>query len=258
MKSEVDRTPATEASVWEGLRDTGRFIKESYAMFKQEMAESRAEFDRLRKESDDKFNREMAESRAESDRLRKESEARFNREMAESRTESDRLRKESEARFSREMAESRAEFDKRMKELNEQIGGMSNSDGLFAEEYFFNAFEQGQQSFFGETFDDIKRNVKSIVVGCRDQYDIVMLNGKSVGIVEVKYRARLDDIPKVINKANTFRGNFPGFENHQVYLALATLVFNERLEDECIKNGIAIVKQVGDTVVINDAHLKVY
>jgi len=203
MKSAVDKTPATEASVWEMFRETDRLIKESKVAFKQEMEESRAAFDQR-------------------------------------------------------MAESRADFDRRMKKLNEQIGGMSNSDGLFAEEYFFNSFEQGQQTFFGEKFDDMVKNAKGINKGYKDEYDILMLNGESVGIVEVKYRARLDDIPKIINKVNTFRGNFSQYQNHQVYLALATLVFDKRLEDECIKNGIAIVKQVGDTVVINDKHLRIY
>ena len=207
MKSEVDKTPVTQADVWEMIMKLSM----------------------------------------EADRQRKESEAKFDRALEKSRAE-----------FDSAMEKSRAEFEYRLKKMNEQIGGMSNSDGLFAEEYFFNSFEQGKQTFFGEEFADIKRNVPSMVVGFKDEYDIVMLNGKSVGIVEVKYRARPDDIPKIINKAETFRVNFPRYQNHQIYLALATLVFNKRLEDECIKNGIAIVKQAGDTVVINDKHLKVY
>jgi len=232
MKREVDKTPATEASVWEGFRETERLINESYTKFKQEMEASRAESERLRKESDAKFQQEMEQSRAEFDRRKAESDAAFEK--------------------------SRVDFDKRMKKLDERIGGMSNSDGLFAEEYFFNSFEDGQQTFFGEKFDDIVRSAKGINKGFKDEYDIVMLNGKSVGIVEVKYRARLDDIPKIVNKANTFRGNFPNYQNHQIYLALATLIFNERLEDECIKQGIAIVKQVGDSVVMNYDHLKIF
>jgi hypothetical protein len=34
--------------------------------------------------------------------------------------------------------------------------------------------------------------------------------------------------------------------------------FYLELEQECTKQGIAIIKQVGDTVVINDAHLKTF
>jgi hypothetical protein len=91
-----------------------------------------------------------------------------------------------------------------------------------------------------------------------DEYDIVMLNGHSVGIVEVKYKARDTDVQKVINKANTFRINFPKYKDHQFYLALASLTFENQAEGDCIKQGIAVVKQVGDTVVINDENLKVF
>jgi len=34
--------------------------------------------------------------------------------------------------------------------------------------------------------------------------------------------------------------------------------FYPELEQECINEGIAIIKQVRDTVVINDKHLKVF
>ena len=36
------------------------------------------------------------------------------------------------------------------------------------------------------------------------------------------------------------------------------MVFYPELEQACISEGIAIIKQVGDTVVINDKHLKVF
>jgi hypothetical protein len=185
----------------------------------------------------------------------RESSARFERDMATS-----------SARFERDMAASRAEYDKRnaetnrqLKELKESINGISKSNGLFAEEYFFNAFENGKQTFFGEKFDDMIPNLKTgLNETIRDEYDIVLVNGKSVGIIEVKYKGRLDDIPQIINKAHSFRVNYPKYRNHQVFLALAALIFNQRIEDECKKQGIAIVKQVGDTVVIYDENLKAF
>ena len=186
--------------------------------------------------------------------------------------EGERLRKEAEARFDREMALSNAAFEKRnaefekqrietnrqLQELSKSINGISKSNGLFAEEYFFNSFEKGKSTFFGETFDDIERNIKGIEPGFKDEYDILLINGNAVGIIEVKYKGRIDDIPDIINKAHTFRVNYPKYQNHRVYLALATMMFNQRLEDECIKQGIAIVKQVGDKVIIADEHLKAF
>ena len=168
--------------------------------------------------------------------------------------ETDRLMKETD----KQLKESAADFDRRIQKLEELTGGMSNNQGFFAEEYFFNSFDKGKQNFFGEKFDDIERNIKGIEPGSKDEYDIVLLNGKSVGIVEVKFKAHKNDIPGIVRKAKTFRVNFPKYEKHQIYLGLATLVFYPDLEQECIEQGIAVVKQVGDTIVINDEHLKVF
>ena len=39
-----------------------------------------------------------------------------------------------------------------------------------------------------------------------------------------------------------------------MYLGLAIMVFYPKLEEECGKDGI----QAGDTIIINDDHLKVF
>jgi hypothetical protein len=88
--------------------------------------------------------------------------------------------------------------------------------------------------------------------------DIVLFNGKSVCIVETKYKGRKDNLPKVIRKAETFRATYPDYAKHKIYLGLSALVFDDEIEQECIRKGIAIIKQVGDTVVINDKNIKVF
>ena len=151
-----------------------------------------------------------------------------------------------------------ADYDKRMKNLEDRYGSHVQNLGSFAEEYFFNSFEKGKQNFFGEKFDDIDKNVKGIKRGFKDEYDIVLFNCASIAIVEVKFKAHENDLPKIVKKAETFRINYPDFTNHQIFLGLASMAFYPELEDECIKAGIAIVKQVGDTVIISDEHLKAF
>jgi len=149
------------------------------------------------------------------------------------------------------------ETDRRMKELQKQIGGMAYNQGSFAEEYFFNSFENGKQNFFGEKFDKIKKHLTHFWQGVEDEYDIVLYNHASVALIEVKYKAHLNDIPMVLRKAETFRILFPNYKDFKIYLGLASMSFYPELEEECINQGIAIIKQVGDTVVINDKHLKI-
>jgi len=37
---------------------------------------------------------------------------------------------------------------------------------------------------------------------------------------------------------------------------MTSMSFYPELEQECINEGIAVIKQIGDTEVINDKHLK--
>ena len=165
------------------------------------------------------------------------------RELTLKQTETDRQMKET---------------DRKMDKLQKMVGGMAENQGSFAEEYFFNSFEQGKRNFFGEKFDEIEKNLKNHWQGLKDEYDIVLFNHTSVALIEVKYKAHINDIPDVLKKAETFRILFPNYKDFRIYLGLASMSFYPELEEECINNGIAIIKQVGDTVVINDKHLKVY
>jgi len=219
--------PDTFETVLASLKETGERFREMEQLFRED-----------RKESDRLFR----EDREESERLIKETRE-LQKENAEQMKETDRQMKDT---------------DRRMKKLQKTLGEWADNHGAFAEDYFFNSFEDGKQNFFGEEFDDIDKNVKGIKKGYKDEYDILLINGKSLGIVEVKFKAHINDVPKILRKAETFRANFPDYEKHQVYLGLATLAFYPELEQECIDKGIAIIKQVGDTVVINDAHLKIF
>jgi hypothetical protein len=150
------------------------------------------------------------------------------------------------------------ETDRRMKELQKTVGGWANNHGTFAEEYFFNSFEKGEQNFFGESFDLIQKNLSSFWQGIKDEYDIVLYNHTSVALIEVKYKAHVNDIPNVLKKADTFRILFPNYKDFKIYLGFASMSFYPELEQKCINEGIAVIKQVGDTVVINDTNLKAY
>ena len=124
-------------------------------------------------------------------------------------------------------------------------------------EYFFaNAFIDGKKNFFGEEFDEIICNMVGDVTD--SEYDVVMINGKSVCIIECKYKAYEKDVRRVLNKPKSFRINFPEYENHKIFLGLASKAFYPEIIDECEKNGIAVIKESGDNVSINYKHLKEY
>ena len=181
----------------------------------------------------------------------------------EQNAETERQRKENERYLTEKFAETEQlikENAERMKELQQTVGGWSNSHGFFAEEYFINSFKKGEKKFLGEKFDKFMDHVKPVPKkdGFEDEYDMMLINGNSVGIIEAKFKLRQKNIPQILRKAETFRVNCHEYAHLNVYLGVAALTFDPVAEKECIDKGIAIIKQVGDTVVILDEHLKVF
>ena len=162
----------------------------------------------------------------------------------------------SQKEFDKRFEKSREEFHEDLKKINKTLGSWSHNLGDFAEEYFQNSFEQGKTNFFGEHFDKLRKNLKGDE--SEDEYDIVLINGEYVGIVEVKFKGHENNIPDILKQANTFRENFPKYKGHKIYLGLASMSFYKELEERCKNEGIAIIKQVGDNVIINDKHLKAF
>ena len=148
---------------------------------------------------------------------------------------------------------------KSIKAMQKEIGGIAHSNGEVAESYFINSFEKNPY-FAGQDFQFVEGNVRKYAkaLNLRGEYDLLLYNGTSVAIIEIKYKAKKEDVEQVINKVATFKTLFPHYHNHVIYLGLAGLHVNVTAEKEAIKQGVAVIKQVGNAMVINDAHLKVF
>ena len=187
----------------------------------------------------------------------KESEEKFNREMKEMR-EADQKRSEE---FDRDLKKSREEFDRKMDKMREEIGGIGHSNGDVAEEYFQNAF-QDNPALNGQIYDKVSFNLhtKNKKKQIEGEFDLVMLNEESAAIIEIKYHLEKGNIEKVLKKAlnrvKTFKALYPEYENHKLYLGIAALSFKENVENVIHKEGIAVIKQIGDKMVINSKNLK--
>jgi len=289
MEQKAEYQPATQESVWAAFRETDRLLKEYAVDFDRRMKKQEkkreaaaAAFDlqlQREREEREKERKEREKERKEREREREAAAAAFDLQLQKEREEREKERKEREkereerekerkaaaAAFDLQLQKDRekreateAAFNKRMKKIDETLGAWANNQGAFAEDYFFNSFENGKRNFFGEPFDRIEKNLKPLDYVIKDEYDLVMVNGKSVAIIEVKYKAHEHNIPQVIGKVDTFRANYPNYARHKIFLGLASLSLYPLVEQECTKNGIAVIKQVGDAVVINDAHLRAY
>jgi hypothetical protein len=240
-----------------------RLYKEKQAEDERLHKERQAEDERLRKKKQAEDECLRKERQAEDERLRKEKQAEDECLRKEKQAEDERLRKEKEAedeRIGKEderiLKEMFAESARQIKENYKQIGGIGNNNGAAATEFFYNSFRYGNKKLFGQQFDDVfKEEQRRTKKGFEDEYDILLFNGQAVCIVEVKYKADTNDVAQTLRKEKTFRANFPECHDKKLYLALASMSFHPKTEEACAKEGIAIIKQMGDTVVIDDKHL---
>ena len=223
-------------------------------------------------ESEEKSNREFAQMREEARRMREDSEKEWQKMREESERERQKMREESEKerqkideeakKRSEDLDRKRAEIDLLMKEnartiheINKTLGIIGNNNGEFAEEYFLSAFQKNPQ-LNGETYKKVITNMRFEEFD--DEYDIFLSNDESVAIIEVKYSARKNDIGKLLQKAENFRKFLPRYNNRKLYLGIASLSFRKITENRIMEQGIAVIKQVGEKMVVYDKNLKVF
>ena len=236
------------------IKETGRQMKETDRQLKEEYARCRK---KLQEESDRRV-REIRESRAEFKeyvKVRKEQEEKEKQARKEQEEKEKQARKEQEEKEKQEWKEMRAY----LKEIEREVGGIAHSNGEMAEEYFYNAFKKNM-TFVNETFDTIKKNLSYNDGYHEAEFDIVLFNGKSAALIEVKYNAKPNnvEIEKLISRVEVFRILFPKYAHYEIYLGVAAMSFKKDLVWRLHRAGIATVRPVGKKMVVYDKSVKVF
>jgi len=147
--------------------------------------------------------------------------------------------------------------DKRLLKLEELVGNIGKNTGHYAEEFFQRSLGKTLM-FAGIKFDKLIPNLK-IEKKENCEFDIVMINGNSVAIIEVKNRIHPDFIEEMATvKLAQFRKFFNEYKDYKVYLGVAGLSFDDYVVKKAKEYGIAVLRQDGNTIVVNDDIMKVY
>jgi hypothetical protein len=214
------------------------------------LAESGKETDRRMQETERILNEKFAET----DRIVKETSLQM-KETDRMMKETDRMMKETD----RMMKENAIRFNA----LHEEIGGISNSNGDFAEEFFYNSLEKNM-TFAGIHFYSISNKfARRIIMPDKTvvdaQFDIVLHNGNSIALIEVKYKANLKDVKAMAEKKiSNFRFLYPEYAKYKLYLGIGSLVLKERIVQEAKKLGIGLMRQNGDSVEYKTDWVRAY
>lgn len=164
---------------------------------------------------------------------------------------------ENAAQFARTEAQI-ARSEAKLARMGIHLGGITDNTGLTTEEYFYNSMLDNPV-LGGIRFDTIRKNIHIKTKRLEDEYDIVLYNGDSIGLIECKYKAHENDLRKLIDKkVDSFRELHPDYKDYKIYLGLASFYFYPELEEMAKRNGVAILKQKGDVVEIQADNLRAY
>ncbi len=179
-----------------------------------------------------------------------------NRDMAElrrSQEKTDAQLAKTDAQLAKTDAQL-AKTDARLEKVAKILGNIGISNGDFAEELFFNSL-YANPFLGGLRYDSVERNVSNRRRH-RDEgeYDIVMYNGDTVALIEVKYKAHTNDIAKLLkNEPQSFRKTFTEYKDYKFYLGLASTVTYDKLITEAREAGIFLLTQRGQHIeVVNE------
>jgi hypothetical protein len=198
---------------------------------------------------------EAAQRMLENERRMQENERILNEKFAET----DRRMQETDRRMQ--------ETDRMIKKLNgdvdklcAQVGGIDENQGHHAEQYFQDILA-GKLTFGGQKYDTMIPNLECFGKGGVSliEFDIVLVNGKSVAIIETKNRIHPKFVRQFVEeRLPKFREYFPGFSKYKAYLGIAGFSFSKKVMEEARKYGIGVIRQAGDSVEITAERLKVY
>jgi len=161
----------------------------------------------------------------------------------------------------KETREQMKETDERMKQTDEQmrktdqklerigihLGNVTANQGDVAEEFFFNSLVKDTR--LGNIhFEDVMKNSSKQRGKIQEEYDLILTNGDSLAIIEVKYKAHQNDLVKLARKMHNFKKLFPIYQNFKQYGAIASFHINDDAKKEALERGYFVLQRQGELI----------
>ena len=140
------------------------------------------------------------------------------------------------------------ETDRKLKSVGIQLGNIGKNHGDVAEEFFINSISSTLE-IGGVQYDELNKNMSKQTKNFQGEFDIVLINGKELLIIETKYKAHLNDLNDLINKQHkNFKNLYPQYNNYTQHLALASFYISDDIKKEALSNNVMILQRKGDII----------
>ncbi|MDR2592491.1 MAG: hypothetical protein LBC59_06770 [Chitinispirillales bacterium] len=234
------------------LKDLVASLAEDRKKSREEFEKSREEFDRRMKESREKFDRRMEETARVMEELGRKVDKVCGKVggVDESGAQVDRQLEKT--------ARTMEELGRKVDKVCGKMGGIDENLGYHAELFFQDAFRR-KKVFGGVRYDYIDTNTEREGDSGKMEVDIMLYNGDSVALIEVKNRIHPNFVKEFANdRVKKFRTLYPDYDDYKLYLGIAAFSFDKKVLEEAKTYGVGIVKQLGEGIEVEADGLKAY
>jgi hypothetical protein len=144
-----------------------------------------------------------------------------------------------------------------IKEVGRRMGSMAANQGDVAEEFFYNTLF-AKPEVGGIRFDRVLKNISGGKPGHQAEFDVVMHNGASMAIVEIKYKAHLNDIEQVERQLERYRDIFPEYKDYKLFGGIAGLSMPDDVVSAAREKGLFVLKRKGELLETEAEGMKAF
>jgi len=147
--------------------------------------------------------------------------------------------------------------DEKLERMGIRLGNVTNNQGDVAEEFFYNSLISNLR--LGDLyFDDITKNMEKHRGKIQEEYDLFLTNGNAIAVIEVKYKAHINDLDKLDRKVANLKKLFPIYQEYSLYGGLASFHINDDAKEEALKRGYFVLQRSGDVITTSvSEHLSI-
>ena len=176
-------------------------------------------------------------------------------ELSASQRETDRQMKETDRQMKetdRQMKETDRQMKETDKKLRAYIGDSGNRWGKLGENLVKGQLTQ-RLNEKGIQAERVITNLKNRF----SEFDLVVINGKEVVVVEVKATLDPSDVEEFTEDIAKFKTWWPEFKNKKIYGAMAFLIkANKQANHLAQKRGFFVIEATGDVIIQNKKTFK--
>ena len=237
-----DKANARDKSSYEQDPDPGK-VKEPSGVYQPHGPPTFEKVWLMFQESDKKWQeteRFLKEKSLETDKKWQETE----RFLKEKSLETERLLKEQ----SREADKRFRKTERIVRDVSKNIGGLNNTVGEVAEDYFRGAFSKLDElsGVKVKAVDSLQRTVGNIT----GQFDIVVFGDRANILVEVKHKLREQDVIRFFAKTfPAFKRLYPEHCKIKLLGAVAGMTIDDDALTQALDNGLLVFTQAGQKIV---------